>query len=72
MADRPHVALFQHHEDGTATVSAWHVDEKYAADMLGYMGEPDGETVLSPDQVAESIASSAANESWLFRDADHG
>jgi hypothetical protein len=66
-----HVTLFHVHPDGTATSWAWWVDSKYAADMIAHMGEPDAESLLSVEQVQRSIAH-GAEETWLYRDVDHG
>jgi hypothetical protein len=67
MADESwHVTLFHIHPDGTATAWAWWVDQKYGADMLGYMGEPDAEGLLSAEDVQASIAH-AARETWVDR-----
>ncbi len=59
MADTWHVTLFHHHPDGSATQYAWWVNAQYATDMLAYMGEPDGEALMSIQDVIDSIDASA-------------
>jgi len=64
-----HVTLFHVYPDGTATTWAWWVDGQYATDMIAYMGEPDGESVMTAEAVQASIAHGAESETWLFREA---